>query len=144
MTIAESDERPMSAHFTAGVGDLDGGPPAPAVAGARSSTLRRLSSVVVRAPKSTVVVADLLAILLGVAVSYGLLEWTFDRPVMTKDSTLGLAFVTAAALGLHVLFLAQHRLYVSRFLSRGVDEARRVVRACVRATIGIAAGGFAL
>jgi exopolysaccharide biosynthesis polyprenyl glycosylphosphotransferase len=93
-------------------------------------------------PKRLLIVADALCITVCLAVAYAI------RASGTGPDIEGARFEHLAlgivAIPVWVSVFARQRLYVSRFISRRVDEWRRILHGSAYAVVALAAGGYAL
>jgi exopolysaccharide biosynthesis polyprenyl glycosylphosphotransferase len=112
---------------------------APLIAPPKRSALGRVLGA---SPKVALVVVDVVSVTAGLLAAYYLLELVGKHPQPRGELRLGALAVSGIAI--HLVLFVHNRLYLSRFLSRGFDEFRRIVNACALAAMGIAVWAFAV
>ena len=88
--------------------------------------------------KALLLVADALAVLAAAAMT------AISLHLWDPESALGVAhifFTTVATLPIWLALFAKQRLYNTRFITRRIDEVRRIVNAAVIGTLAVAASG---
>jgi exopolysaccharide biosynthesis polyprenyl glycosylphosphotransferase len=102
-----------------------------------------MERAVARAPRWTVVITDAACVAVGLSVPYALSAQAASGTTYLVDRQAYLVLMAAGIASFMIAF-AMQRLYTARFVSRPVDELRRLVIGCVMGSGGMWGVAFML
>jgi exopolysaccharide biosynthesis polyprenyl glycosylphosphotransferase len=144
MTITERTHRPASSPETRDDNDLVGPTSAVETGRVNPSVTTRLLA---RWPRQTVITADVLCIAAGLFGTYAVSGRVVHGPgpggPYLIDRPTYLMLMAVGVVSFLIAFQSQ-RLYTARFITRSVDELRRLVVGCLLGAAGLFTGAFLL